>query len=77
MRCEIHNVSKLQANIDCWLPKIKYKSKLDNQELKNTQVMKENKNLLRKIRRASTNYPTAEFIQDWKELKMKMEHNKR
>lgn len=39
--------------------------------------MKENKNLLRKIRRASTNYSTAEFIQDWKEMNMKMEHNRR
>ncbi|XP_068969602.1 uncharacterized protein [Bombus flavifrons] len=70
-------ITRLRANIDCWLPKIKYKSKLDNQELKNTQIMKENKNLLRKIRRASTDYPTAEFIQDWKEMKMKMEHNRK
>ncbi|XP_033353384.1 E3 SUMO-protein ligase RanBP2-like isoform X1 [Bombus vosnesenskii] len=70
-------ITRLRSNIDCWLPKIKYKSKLDNQEVKNTQVMKENKNLLRKIRRASTNYSTAEFIQDWKEMNMKMEHNRR
>ena len=46
---------------------------MDNQEVGNKQLMKENKRLLRKIRGTSSDYPTAEFIQSWKELKMKIQ----
>ncbi|CAD1469846.1 unnamed protein product, partial [Heterotrigona itama] len=52
------------GTVDCWLPKIKYKSKMDNQEVRNKQLMKENKRLLRKIRGASSNYPTAEYQEE-------------
>ena len=46
---------------------------MDNQKVKNKQLMKENKRLLRKIREASSNYPTAQFIQSWKGLKIKIQ----
>ncbi|KAF3423695.1 hypothetical protein E2986_12842 [Frieseomelitta varia] len=72
-------ITRLEASItnfgtvDCWLPKIKYKSRMDNQEVGNKQLMKENKRLLRKICRTSSDYPTVEFIQSWKNLKMKIQ----
>ncbi|XP_017762472.1 PREDICTED: peptidyl-prolyl cis-trans isomerase cyp6-like [Eufriesea mexicana] len=70
-------ITRLGGNIDCWLPKIKYTSRLENQKIKNGMIMKQNIQLLQKIRSADSNYSAAEFVQNWKKMKKKTQHRKR
>ncbi|CAL7932770.1 unnamed protein product [Xylocopa violacea] len=73
----INVLTRLGGNIDCWLPKMKYISKLENPEVINKRFMKQNKQLLQRINTASSSYPTTEFIQHWKEMKEKVLHSRR
>ncbi|XP_076752860.1 uncharacterized protein LOC143424597 [Xylocopa sonorina] len=73
----VNIITRLGGNIDCWLPKIQYMSKLEDPEVNNKKLMKQNKELLQRIANTSSSYPTAEFIQSWKEMKEKILHTKR
>ncbi|XP_015436506.1 PREDICTED: peptidyl-prolyl cis-trans isomerase CYP18-3-like [Dufourea novaeangliae] len=70
-------ISRTGGKVDCWMTSIKYKTNLEDQEPINRHIMKKNKNLLKRIREASSNYPTGEFIKNWKEMNKKVMHTRR
>ncbi|XP_015183599.1 PREDICTED: peptidyl-prolyl cis-trans isomerase E-like [Polistes dominula] len=70
-------ITRRRGSIDCWLQKVKYKSKLENQHLENKKIMKENIELLKKINEISSQYAAADLIKDWKYLKAKLEIGKK
>ncbi|XP_029160034.1 E3 SUMO-protein ligase RanBP2-like [Nylanderia fulva] len=66
-----------KGHVDCWAPDIEYKSKLENQNLKNKIIMRENEIMLKKIRQVESEYPTREFLKDWKSMHEAVEHRAR
>ncbi|XP_076627509.1 uncharacterized protein LOC143344856 [Colletes latitarsis] len=64
-------ITRTKGVVDCWMPRIKYTSDLEDQETVNNEIIRSNKILLKRIREASSTYSTAEFIKSWKKLQMK------
>ncbi|XP_031846959.1 uncharacterized protein LOC116433226 [Nomia melanderi] len=70
-------ISRSGGKVDCWMTCTKYTSRLENQEAKNKMIMKLNKSLLKNIYNVRSNYPTGEFIKNWKATKKKVARDKR
>ncbi|XP_076548464.1 uncharacterized protein LOC117607233 [Osmia lignaria lignaria] len=71
-------ITRTGGNVDCWgTNKIEYKSKYDDQNIINKNIMKDNEILLKNIRDASTHYPVAELIKSWKTMQIKSMHGRR
>ncbi|XP_043256113.1 probable peptidyl-prolyl cis-trans isomerase ARB_01071 [Colletes gigas] len=64
-------ITRTRGVVDCWMPRIKYTSDLEDQDTVNDEILRSNKILVKRIREASSAYSTAEFIKSWKELQMK------
>lgn len=59
------------------MPNVKYRTNLNDPEVENRIIRRSNKVLLQRIRESASNYPTAELIKSWKEMKMKAAHGAR
>ncbi|XP_076161743.1 uncharacterized protein LOC143143859 [Ptiloglossa arizonensis] len=64
-------ITRTRGVVDCWQPRINFQSNLEHPEAVNNMIKKSNQILLKRIREASSKYPTAELIKSWKSLKKK------
>ncbi|XP_032672526.1 E3 SUMO-protein ligase RanBP2-like isoform X2 [Odontomachus brunneus] len=70
-------IHRLGGKVDCWAPDVEYKSKLLYQERRNKEIMRENQQMLKKINRATSKYPTRESLEDWKNRQRLIQHRSR
>nr|XP_012134930.1 PREDICTED: uncharacterized protein LOC105661798 [Megachile rotundata] len=70
-------INRIGGTTDCWLPKIEYASRFVDQERTNRTIMRQNKALLKSIRNTTSQYPAAEFIKSWQNMRMKLMHGRR
>ncbi|XP_076236040.1 uncharacterized protein LOC143180294 [Calliopsis andreniformis] len=70
-------ITRLGGIVDCWVRNIKYRSDIDDPQIRNNNIMRSNKVLLKNIRNTVSNYPTAEFIRNWKDMKLLSLHSKK
>lgn len=74
---KINKIHRLGGFVDCWAPDIKYRSKFEDQDCKNKEIMRENRIMLKKIRQVESQYPTHEFLKGWKSMHEEVKHRAR
>ncbi|KAK2587747.1 hypothetical protein KPH14_003855 [Odynerus spinipes] len=73
----LNTITRTGGVVNCWQKKTIHKTKIETQHLDNEKIMKENKELLKKIHQVSSQYTAADFINSWKYLKERLNIGRR